>query len=297
MTTSGRSFLFLTNFSEACFQTIPTVAEWMDREEGHLTLLHVQSAGQRPEQAARQSMRSFFAEADRYARCERVLLSGDPVDVTVDYCRRVKPDIVFAPASAKTGFPRFGHNSIRARLLSDAGVKLWTRGKNGGLVPSSRHADDVAYVLTGHADWLQEAQMAARTALRLNARLHLIHLTPTQSIHDGTLAPDIQIGGPEAPISALRKLVESLPAPAIVHSSTGDEYRELPRLLKESGAQMVFLGERHAVRRGLFSRNFNPDLKSFDCEVVCFPDCPNGGSRHERSPEAGRVVMLPSFTR
>jgi hypothetical protein len=292
----GRSFLFLTNFSEACFQTIPTVAEWLDREDGHLTLLHVHAPGQRQEQNARKSMRSFFAEADRYARCERVLLAGDAASAAVDFCSRSKPDVVFAPASNKSGFPRLTHDSIRARLLRDAGVKLWTRGRNAGPAPATRPVENVAYVLTGHADWMQEAHAAARAALRLHARLHLIHLTPVQSVHDGTLAPDIRIGGPEAPIAALRKLAESLPAPPVVHSSTGDEYRELPRLLEESGAQVVFLGERHAVRRGLFTRNFNPDLERFDCEVVCFPDRPRADAP-ERAPETGRVVMLPGYSR
>jgi hypothetical protein len=290
--------LFLTNFSEACFQSIPTLAEWMDREDGHLTLLHVHAPGQLNEDAARKAMRSFFAEADRYARCERVLLAGDPAGVALDYCRRTRPDLVFAPASHKAGFPRLMHESIRAKLLRAAGVKVWTRGRNGSAVAAGRPVENVAYVITGHADWPIEAQLAAQTAQRHHSRFHLIHLTPAQDIHDGTLGGDIRIGHPDVETSDLRRIMEGLPMPPVVHSSTGDEYRELPRLLGEAAANIVFVGERHAVRRGLFNHHFNPDLERLDCEVVCFPDHPMTTERRERRvPDSGRILVLPGFTR
>jgi hypothetical protein len=297
--TQGRSLLFLTNFSEACFQAIPVLADWIDREEGTLTVLHVHPSGQMQEATARKAMRSFFAEADRYARCERVLLSGDLSSVAVDYCKRNRPDIVFAPANHKVSPLRMPlHRSIRAELLQKAGVRVWTRGKVSGQSAATRPVENVAYVITGHDDWLLEAQMAARTALRYNARLHLIHLTPAQEIHDGTLGSDIRVGHPAIGTDALRRLVENLPMPPLVHSSTGDEFRELPRLLAESCANVVFVGERHAVRRGIFTRTFNPDLEKFDCEVVCFPDQPlTVENQDERLRDSGRVLVLPGYSR
>lgn len=266
----GKNLLFLTNFSEACFQAIPAVAEWTDREEGHLTLLHVHPTG-RGEDNARKSMRSFFAEADRYAKWERTLLSGDAMETLVGYCRQTRPDIVFAPASHPVGFPRFRHRSVRAALLREGGVKIWTRGRNGQSASSRRAPENVAYVISGHADWAREALVAAETALRHRARLHLINLVPPQEIHDGTLAGDIRVSHPNVPADEFARVVNSLPLSPVIHSSAGDEFRELPRLLRQAGANAVFAGERHVLKQRLLRVGFNRDLERLDCDVFCFP--------------------------
>jgi hypothetical protein len=119
-------------------------------------------------------------------------------------------------------------------------VKIWTRGRNGRSAPTRRHSENVAYVITGHNGWAQEAQFAARTALCRGARFHLLHLTPIQEIHEGTLAADIRIGHPNVSTCELIRLISSLPLRPVVHSSTGDEIREMPRLLRECAADIVF---------------------------------------------------------
>jgi len=289
-----KNVLFLTNFSESCFRAIPTLSEWMDREEGQLTILHVHGPGRKDEADARQRMRSFFAEADRYTKCERVLLTGVPSRVVLDYCRQEKPQMVFAPASHLSGMPRFRHKSMRVALLRHARVRIWTRGRNGNGSTPRRAPENIVYVITGHADWMQEAQLAARVAVRHRARLHLIHLTPIQDIHDGTLATEIGIGQPNVSTTALLKLIASLPVPPVIHSSTGNEVHELPRLLNECNADMVFLGERHAVRRGVLGASMNPDLEKLGNEVVCFPDAPPA---LEEKREAESFMLLPSYIR
>lgn len=268
-----KNALFLTNFSEPCFQAIPAVAEYTDREDSHLTLLHVYPSS-RSEDKARKAMRSFFAEADRYSRWERVLVPGDPRDAILDYCRQTRPDIVFAPASHPPGIPRFRHRSLRAALLRKAGVSLWTRGRGGRPIGARRNPEHVAYVISGQPDWQEEAIGAAEMALAHRARLHLIHLTPYQQIHDGTLASDIAQGPPSVPIDELARLVGELPLAPVIHSSSGDEIRELPRLLRESGATTVFAGESHVLKPGLFGVGFNRDIEKLDCDVFCFPRRP-----------------------
>lgn len=293
---NGKRLLFLTNFSEACFQAIPALAEWQDREEGHLSLLHVHTAGRVDEDRARKAMRSFFAEADRYARCERLLLAGNAERMIVDYCRRMRPDIVFAPASHPAGFPRVRHRSLRASLLRRGRVKVWSRGRSGHPVPARRPAEDVAYVMTGHAAWHREAEMAAHIAARQGARFHLIHLTTMQAMHDGTLPQDVRIGHPEVLVQELNDFVKSLPCPPVIHFSAGDEFRELPRLLAESHAATVFLGERHALRRDLFGYSVNRDLEKLDCEFICFPETESIGDPKENEADLA-FTLLPGYLR
>lgn len=266
-----KSLLFLTNFSEPCFQAIPALAEWADHEEAQLCLLHVHSPGRTEEGRAQKAMQSFFAEADRYARCERLVLPGDAETQIVAFCRERRPEIVFAPASHPTGIPRLRHRSLRASLLRKSSVKIWSRGRNGSRAPR-KTPENVAYVMSGHANWHSEATMAAQTAARYGAQFHMIHLTPHQAIHDGTFAADIRIGHPSLADGELAALAGNLPKEPIIHSSTADEFRELPRLLLEAHASMVFLAERHAIRRGLFGYSVNRDLENMDCEFVCFPE-------------------------
>ena len=202
--------------------------------------------------------------------------------------------MVFAPASHLTGLPRFRHKSLRAALLRHARVRIWTRGRNGNGSTPRRSPENIVYVITGHADWMQEAQLAARLALRHRARLHLVHLTPVQDIHDGTFASEIGIGQPNVSTKALLKLIASLPVAPVIHSSTGNEMRELPRLLHECNADMVFLGERHAVCRGVLGTSMNPDLEKLGNEVICFPDA---APTPEQTRDAESFVLLPSYIR
>jgi hypothetical protein len=289
-----KSLLFLTNFSEACFQAIPALAEWADHEEAQLSLLHVHSPGRAEELRAQKAMQSFFAEADRYAKCERLLLPGDAETQIVSFCRERRPEIVFAPANHPTGIPRMRHRSLRASLLRKSNVKIWSRGRNGSRVPR-KAPENVAYVVSGHANWHSEATMAAQTAARYGAQFHMIYLTPHQVVHDGTVAADIRIGHASLVEEELAALTGSLPMEPVVHSSTGDEFRELPRLLEESHASMVFLGERHAIRRGVFGYSVNRDLESMDCEFVCFPERGMAAEKQLDLESPGTYRLLPEL--
>ena len=289
-----KSLLFLTNFTEACFQAIPALAEWADHEDARLSLLHVHCPGRTEEGRAHKAMQSFFAEADRYAKCERLLLAGDAETQIVSFCRETRPEIVFAPASHPTGIPRVRHRSLRASLLRKSNMRIWSRGRNGSRAPR-KAPENVAYIMSGHANWHGEATMAAHTAARYGAQFHMIHLTPHQPVHDGTLVGDIGIGHPSLREEELTALTGSLPMEPIVHSSTGDEFRELPRLVEESHASMVFLGERHAIRRGVFGYSVNRDLESRDCEFVCFPERAMAGDAQLDLESLGTYRLLPEL--
>lgn len=274
---TNKRMLFLTNFSEACFQALPAVAEWMDREKGQLTILHVAHQSGTELESARERLHSFFAEADRYSRCERVLLTGKPAEAIIGYCRHKTPDVVFAPASQPSGLPRIFHQSLRARLVREGGVKLWTRGRGGRNGASARAPKHVAHAITGHAGWVAEAVEAAQFAAAYQAKLHFLYLAPWPEVHEGTVAEDLCIARPEVSTTELQSLASMLPVRPELHTSMGDGHRDLIRLLLKCDADVAFLGERHVVLRGLLRVSMNPDLDGLDCEVVCYPKNPGTG--------------------
>jgi hypothetical protein len=260
--------LFLTNFSEACFQALPAISEWIDREQGRLTLLNVARGG-----GSRDRLRSFFAEADRYAHCERVSLKGEPAEAIIEYCRAESPDVVFAPASKPSGVPRIFHRSLRASLIR-RGLKLWTRGRSEGPDAVPRRPRNVAYAITGHARWATEVVDAARFAASYNATLHLLYLAPWPEVHDGTFAADLRATHPRVSPEELETLVRRLPGRPEVHASLGNSTRDVVRLLRHCCADVAFVNESHAIRRRLFHESIQPDLDRLDCEVFCYPTQP-----------------------
>ncbi len=270
---TNNKLLFLTNFTEACYQAIPTIAEWIDRERGHLTIVHVTRQEGRKAEGARERLQSFFAEADRYPHCERVLLHGRPADALVRYCRAQRPGIVFVPASKPSGLPRFLHQSLRASLIRRGGVKVWTRGRSDGTDLSPRTPRRVAYAITGHTEWMAEAFEAARWADAYGAQLHLLYLAPWPEVNDGTVA-HVPLEDPHVSLDDVEILAQRLPGHPEIHTALGNDTRDLVHLLTECRADLAFVSENHAVRRWFFRERMDKVLDQLDCEVICFPKHP-----------------------
>jgi len=269
--TSNRKMVFLTNFSEACFQAIPTVAEWMDREKGHLTIVHAASEGVKELEPARERLQSFFAEADRYLQCERVLLQGARVETILEYCRKERPSVVFAPASKPSGLPRVMHSSLRAKLIRSGGLRLWTKGRSesGDATPKApRH---VAYAITGNHGWVSEAVEAAKFAAQYDAKLHYLYLAPWPIAQEGMTADDVRLEMKHVSVREVRELAQQLPITPIVHTRMGDRSGDLGQLLKACRADVAFVGDKHLIRRRLWLESIHPELDAMDCEFVCYP--------------------------
>jgi len=292
---ASRTLLYPTDFSEASRRAIPAIVEWMSGEDRRLILLHVHAPGHQEERRARRRLDEFFGEADGFSNCERVLIGGDPRREIVETCRNVRPEIVFAPAGRPGGISKLWNRSLRAAMIRSASAPLWTRGGVPSPAPN-RRVENVAYAVTGHAGWAREAQFAARTAQRLGARLHLLCVARPEEIHDGTLPSDLRLAHPGLAPGQFRRLVESLPMVPSIHFSTGVEAREVPRLIRETGAEIVFAGERHMLTAGLTGYRVNPAMDTLACEVICFPErAPVEMLPGER--EARNFAMRPNFVR
>jgi nucleotide-binding universal stress UspA family protein len=290
--TQRPKLLFLTNFSEACYQAIPAAAEWIDRERGELTILHVHGPEARERRNAFGRIDSFFAEADRYENSERLLLEGETVSTIVQYCNEMSPDLVFAPASKPKGISRLFRRSMRAQLLQRAQVRLWTRGRNGvGSTSRAASPANVVYAVSGHAHWRQELRIAAQTAEFHKAKFHLLWLTPHQEIVEGALGRDLRSGPPNTDMEELLQEVERMPVAPEIHRGLADEHRDLRRFVKEIAADLVFAGDRHVLRRGFAGAFFDGGLDRLDCEVICFPER-FGPAQPEESPEAAQIPLV-----
>jgi nucleotide-binding universal stress UspA family protein len=293
--TTNKKLLFLTNFSEACYQAVPSIAEWMDREQGELTILHVADAGERDSSQAESRLKSFFAEADRYRNCERVLLKGPRVETLVNYCQAEKPSVVFAPASKPSGLPRILHKSLRSQLIRQGGVRLWTRGRSEGADNSTRVPKQVVYAITGSEGWVSEALEAAKFAASYDATLHYAYLAPWPVLHEGLMASGVTVEMPGVTSKEVRSLADQLPIQPKIHTRIGDSSGDLARLLKECRADVAFVGEKHLIQGSWWRDQIHPELDGLDCEFICYPK--NPAYRIAGRKEAAQRFLEPAQSR
>src|SRR5215475_13894553 len=120
--------VFLTNFADYSYRCIPAVAQMADDFAVRLTIVHALCGGPDPsnEAEACAQLESFFPEADLYGECRRVLMHGHPIEVIQRLGETQPVDLVIAPAADPLGLPRIGHKSLRARLMRQCGVPVWT---------------------------------------------------------------------------------------------------------------------------------------------------------------------------
>lgn len=284
--------LFPTSFSDACFRTIPALSEWMDDPNAHLTLLHVYNPKKVQRQDAEKKLHSFFAEADQYGRCERLLLAGKPAETILQHCKQIPYDLLFVPGSVPSGFPRIGHQSIRVSLLRNGQTPVWTSEDLRHSGSLRQKPKNVAYIMSNDRNWQQQFVTAAQAAARWNATFHLIYVFPVPDVGDGTLASDLFVEQQDGPLEELRRLGRNLPMPVRVHTSSGDSHIELPRLLDHCGADLVFMDSEQAVVRGIFGQSIHPMLRSIPGQFVCFPKDSGEPNESERLQVLDQLQLL-----
>ena len=232
--------LFPVDFSELDSRAIPWVAQLVDALEALLTLLHVHSAKE-PEALATERLRSFFAEADRYPHCERVVSEGEVVEAVTRRCAQSQVDLLILPASEPVWLPRLGHNSSRLSLLERTRVPLWTIAP--GLNPARLHLP-----VRNVACWIDlfdgkhgHVPSAARFASAMGAQLHLLCALPEVTV---PIALDESV--PLHRDTATRHLIATVQDEAVspkVWVAEEDNSRERRALLEQCNADVVFVAE------------------------------------------------------
>jgi nucleotide-binding universal stress UspA family protein len=257
--------LFLTNFSDACFGTIPALARLSDEVNMRLTLLHAYGRGTEVRPLER-NLQNFFPEADDYASCKRVLVPGTPYEA-VRRIRAEQPvDLVVAPAGDPLGFPRFGHSSLRSRLVREVGAPMWTSGnglRGRRLARQTRH---VACCLGLGRSGRGHLRLAAQYAQSVGATLHVIHVVP--SIDEGTWVALAQAEpfDREHALEAVRRVAPTVAVTPDVHVT---DRGQVPQVLDGCDADVVFLDGDEWMNRWWFTSRINSVVDGLPCPAVC----------------------------
>jgi len=186
--------LFATNFSDACHAAIPAVTRWVDAHNARLTILHVYQPEKTLHRQAEAQLESFYAEAENYKNCRRVLLSGNISDSIENFCAREGDGLLFIPPSDRIGLPRPFHVSTRARLLRNLDMPIWTMGKASLQTNASVAGNNIAVCVQDLDQPVDYVHVAAAHAQRHGAALHLMHVVPETS--EGTLISALHSNAP-----------------------------------------------------------------------------------------------------
>lgn len=241
-TTHPLDVLFLTNFSDYCFRSIPAVAQMAASLKVRLTIMHAYDPSHSSQKDAEAHLHSFFPEADRYAACQRVAVQGPLIPAVQRHLQEWPVNLLIAPASDTVGLPRLGAGSTRSRLVKTCGVPVWTIGRRVQLQSIARPAKNVACWLDFYSPQTEHLAFAMEYARKLGAKLHLLRALP--NIDEGMLS----VGGQDSaltPATAAEEILR-LCSGAVgrpeVHVTSGEGRTSLNRLLRQCNADVVFLG-------------------------------------------------------
>jgi len=232
--------VFLTNFTDYCYRSIPAIAQMADDFNVRLTIAYA-SPGTPRCIDDRAKLNSFFPEADSYARCHRALLSGDPVDAVIRLAAEQHVDLLIAPAADPLGLPRIGHRSLRTRLLREARIPLWTIGRRtqpAKLRSAPRH---VGCWIDFHKGWADHIAFAREFAWGVGAELHILHALP--EIHDGMWLADGQPLFKNGVVETVTKAIGPSPVPVHFHIAENDRRSTRTKAIESSGADILFVSD------------------------------------------------------
>jgi nucleotide-binding universal stress UspA family protein len=283
-----KEIVFATDFSDSSHAVIPAVAQWVDMLGAKLTLLHVYNPDRAMYREAEALLQSFFAEADNYPHCDRVLISGDPVEGISSYCKRHSNILLMLPPSDLTGLPRPWHRSMRARLIKRLSVPIWTLGRvNVGESMTASHCHIGVWV-DGPEEGLFHLQQAASYASQTESTLHLLHIV--DEIDEGSLHKPLTSSAPmgeEAADHWLREIAGTLDhsCQIEVHVAQGRAGYELPWLLRKSGANMLMVSHQTAIQGSWIGPALNPVFGRCAISLISMP-------RHGRLEELHEQVAV-----
>jgi nucleotide-binding universal stress UspA family protein len=266
--------VFATDFSDSSHAVIPTVAQWVETLDAKLTLLHVYNPAKTLYREADTLLRSFFAEADNYQHCDRVLISGDPCEGIASYCERHPNILLMLPPSDLTGLPRPWHRSLRARLIKRLSVPIWTLGRANvsETAPSSnRH---IGVWLGDPEEGVSHLQQAANYAAETGSTLHLLHIV--DEINEGSMLKPLLSSAPMGQETASAWLNDivctyDFDCKIEIHVAQGRVSRELPQLLRRSGANMLILSQQSAIYNSWTGPEINPVFRKCGISLICVP--------------------------
>ena len=232
--------VFLTNFTDFCYRSIPAIAQMADDFSMRLTIVYT-TLDRTPSIEDRTKLESFFPEADAYPRCRRMVMKGDPVDA-VKRLGMVHPvDLLIAPAADPLGLPRFWHPSLRARLMRETRVPLWTIDRRTDPAKLRKVPQRVGCWIDFHRGWMNHIAFAREYAGAMGAEFHILHALPEMS--DGMLVHDERPLTRAGVVDLVTRTIAPLAVPTHFHVADNDGRRTRTKLIAETGMDVVFAAE------------------------------------------------------
>jgi hypothetical protein len=232
--------VFLTNFTDFSYRSIPAIAQMADDFAMRLTILYT-TMNRTPSAEDQTKLNSFFPEADAYARCRRMALKGDPVEAVRRLSLMHPVDLMIAPAADPLGLPRFWHRSLRARLLRELRIPLWTMDRRTGPEMLRKAPKRVGCWIDFHRGWANHVAFAREYAAAVGAELHVLHALP--EICDGTVATEAQPLCKTGVIETVTRAIGPTGGPTKFHVAENNSRRTRTKLLEEAGVDIVFAPE------------------------------------------------------
>jgi nucleotide-binding universal stress UspA family protein len=269
--------LFLTDFSNASYRTIPAMAQLADELDIRLTLLHACTDGKTSVAEGEAKLRSFFPEAAYYQGTQRVVLSTDVLSAVKQVRREQPVDLVVAPSSDPLGLPHLWHHSLRAELLARECGPVWTMGQSIHSTVLNRRTRNVGCWIDLDNSDNRHIGLAFTYASVLGAKLHLLSAMP--NVDEGTLASSLYSDSPLYPdgvVESIQDLVGWVPVKPDVHVKHGVSGRIVPQLARDLNLDILFVSKRNALRSGWMKMSLESVVDRCPCPVVCS----DGVARH-----------------
>jgi len=290
-----RHIVFATNFSDACHSAIPAVARWVDQLQCRLTILHVYDSRRELYRDAQSRLQSFFAEADNYTNCERLLLAGEPAAAIAGFCENMRDTLLLLPPSDQAGLPRPWHRSLRAQLIARLPIPIWTLGRTSVGEPLLAVANHLAAFVSNPEEGTSHIRYGARYAAATNSTLHLIHVIP--NVDEGSLTHTLRSRAPlgeEYAEAWMQEITASIePAAKIeLHMEQGSVRRLLPQLFQRTGADMLLVSRQTACEpQWLLGPVVNPIFRRVNAGILSVHLIP------EITPFTKLGTLNPGFAR
>lgn len=264
--------LFLTNFSAACFHATRAVAQLADDLELRLSILYAYDPRLEERRAAQEKLDSFFPEADRFRVCQRILAEGDVIAAVSRLQQSRRIDLVVAPVPDRIGLPRLWHRSIRARLLADCGLSVFTLGRRTDFRKLGGAPKNIACWLDFESPAPHNLTVAWNFAATIGARLHLLHVLPDLS--EGMIHPPNQPLHSKEVADTVRDQIDSTALLPEIHVSASSGSGSLLRMVRQVDADLLFISEEAAGGSSLFmlGSGMSRVVQEAPCPTICVSD-------------------------
>jgi len=262
--------VFLTNFSNSSYRTVPALAQLADELDTHITIVHASQPGGFAGPVSEARLASFFPDAGTYRRSSRLNFSGDVVEAVKQLGRQQPVDLIVAPSSDPLGWPRPLHTSLRSRILRECHAPVWTIGKAIHSAVLNRRTRNVGCWVDLASPDTSHITAAFEYAGKLEANLHLLHALP--EIHEGSLALPVYYGKPlseDGAAKEIRALLGWMPVQPQIHIATGPMTRVMPSMARDLNLDAMFVSRQQALGGGWNSRGISSAIDRCNCPVFC----------------------------